>query len=49
MSQHTCIVKQIRDYSIYKGEVYAFVNIIKKRAYVGETGEGESRELEHIF
>lgn len=47
MSQHTCVVKQIRDYSIYKGEVYAFVNIIKKRAYVGETGEGESRELEH--
>ncbi len=47
MSKEKCIVRQIREYGQNKGEVYAFINIIERKVYVGETGNGESRELSH--
>ena len=47
MSKRKCIVRQIRDYGQNKGEVYSFINIIEKKVYVGETGNGESREWTH--
>ncbi|MBQ4282466.1 MAG: hypothetical protein IJB96_00875 [Lachnospira sp.] len=44
-----CIVRHIRDYSENNGQVYAFINLISKKVYIGETGDGENRELTHAL
>lgn len=47
MGECKCLVRQIREYNTNKGEIYAIINIVNKKVYVGETGNGEGRELTH--
>lgn len=42
-----CIVRQINANDDYHGAIYAFVNVVEKKVYVGETGQGDNRELTH--